>query len=110
MPLDHAVPPVNVYEGQGQISIVMPIPGAHPEHVRLTLTATALRMRADCKYAQERQSYHRRDWQVGSWHADVPLPAAVDPASGRATLNLGVLVVMATLSDSGSGECRVALE
>ena len=110
MPLDHAVPPVNVYEGQGQLSVVMPIPGAHPDHVQVTLTPELLRMRADCKYAQESQHYHRREWQVGSWQADVPLPQGVDPASGRATLNLGVLVVMATLSDSGSGECEVAVD
>jgi HSP20 family molecular chaperone IbpA len=105
MPLEPSVPArANVYEGNGQLSVAMPIPGAHREHVRVSLGPTVLRVQADCKYPQESQHYHRRDWQVGSWQAEVALPRGVDPAAGRATLNLGVLVVMAPLSESGAGE------
>lgn len=111
MPLEPAVPArANIYEGNGQLSVAMPIPGAHPEHVRVRLGPTLLRVQADCKYPQESQHYHRRDWQVGSWQAEVALPRAVEPASARATLNLGVLVVMAALSGSGAGEHDVPVE
>ena len=111
MPLEPAVPArANVYEGNGQLSVAMPIPGAHPDHVRVSLGPKLLRVQADCKYPQESQRYHRREWQVGSWQAEVALPRAVDPASARATLNLGVLVVMAPLSEIGVGEQEVTVE
>ncbi|TMC50455.1 MAG: Hsp20/alpha crystallin family protein [Chloroflexi bacterium] len=103
MSLEPSVPPINVYEGSGQLSVVVPIPGAHPQHVEVVLTSESMRLRAECKYPQESQRYHRRDWQVGAWEADVPLPHRVDPVRSRATLNLGVLVVMAPLSAGGNG-------
>jgi HSP20 family molecular chaperone IbpA len=53
------------------------------------------------------QHYHRHEWQVGAWEVDVGLPAPVDPGAARATLNLGVLTVMAPLSESGSGDAEV---
>ena len=111
VPIDPSVPArANVYEGNGQLSVAIPIPGAHPEHVRVSLGPALLRVQADCKYPQESQRYHRRDWQVGSWQAEVALPRGVDPASARATLNLGVLVVMAPLSEDGGGEHEVTVE
>lgn len=103
-------PRANVYEGNGQLSVAIPIPGAHPARVRVSLGPTLLRVQADCKYPQESQRYHRRDWQVGSWLAEVALQRGVDLASARATLNLGVLVVMAPLSESGCGEHEVTVE
>jgi HSP20 family molecular chaperone IbpA len=110
MPLQPSNPPVNVYEGSHQLSVAIPIPGAHRDHVAVTLSPNLLRLRADCKYPQESQHYHRRDWQVGSWEVEVPLPQTVDPASARATLNLGVLVVMAPLSSDGHEERRISVE
>jgi HSP20 family molecular chaperone IbpA len=98
-----AVPPVNIYEGNGQLSIAAPIPGAHPRHVDVVVTPQSLRLRAECKYPQENQHYLRRDWQVGAWEAEVSLPQRVDPARSRATLNLGVLVVMAPVATGGDG-------
>jgi len=110
MPLQPSIAPLNIYEGNGQISIAIPIPGSHPDHVRLSVGPRLLRMHADCKYPQETQHYHRRDWQVGSWLVEAPLPVAVDPASARATLNFGVLLVMARISDEGAGERELAVE
>lgn len=92
-----ATPPANVYEGNGQLSVALPIPGAHREHVTVTVNPRDLVIDAVCKYPQVSQHYHRHEWKVGGWHAEVPLPAEVDPARARATLNLGVLVVMAPL-------------
>lgn len=109
MPLDAATPPVNLYESNGQLSVVIPIPGAHADHVDVLVQPGRLRMRAECKYAQENQHYLRRDWQVGSWEADVSLPRGVDPAGARATLNLGVLVVMVPVADGATGEHRPAV-
>lgn len=107
MGIDHvlsvetATAPVNVYEGGGQLSAAVPLPGAHPDHVSVRLEPERLEVVAECKYPQESQRYLRRDWRVGSWHLDLALPRKVDPTAARATLNLGVLVVMAPLSEVG---------
>jgi len=104
-----AVPPVNIYEGSGQLSIVLPIPGSHPDHVEVVLEPSLLRVNAECKYAQEQQRYRRHEWQVGSWKVDVPLPSAVDPSRARAVLEYGVLVVMAPMSESAAGSQRLTV-
>ena len=98
-----ATPPANIYEAGGELSVAIPIPGAHPNHVEVVVRPQGLRVAATCKYPQERQHYLRRDWQVGAWTLDLDLPKPVDPARSRATLNLGVLVVMAPLGDDGNG-------
>jgi HSP20 family molecular chaperone IbpA len=110
MPLEAATPPVNIYEGNGQLSVVIPIPGAHPSHIDVSVSANKLRLDAKCKYLQEDQHYHRRDWQVGSWRTELDLPGRIDPMRSRATLNLGVLVVMAPLSEAGTGEHHPVVE
>ena len=103
-------PPANVYEGNGQLSIAMPLPGAHPEHVQVVVQPTSVTVRAECKYPQEAQRFLRHDWRVGSIEAEVALPRPVDPEGARASLNFGVLVVMAGLSDAGTGESRPRVE
>ena len=105
-PAPSAQPPANVYESSGELSVALPIPGARANHVHVVVTAERLRVDAECKYPQSRQHYLRRDWQVGEWAIDLALPRRVDPARSHATLNHGVLVVMAPLSDDGDGEHR----
>jgi HSP20 family molecular chaperone IbpA len=104
MVMEAAIPPVNVYEGNGQLSVATPIPGAHPEQTEVVVEPMSIQVSARCRYAQDSQHYHRHDWQVGAWSLRVDLPHPVDPASARATLNLGVLVVMAPLAESGAAE------
>ena len=107
---DHAVPPANVYEASGQLSVAVPLPGVHREHVSVNVEPERLQVRADGKYPQVSQNYLRHDWHVGAWQLDIPLPRRVDPAGARATLNLGVLVVMAPISATGSAGSRPAVE
>ena len=102
--LPAATPPVNIYEGNGEIAVATPIPGSHPRNTTVTVTPEKVRIEAECKYPQASQHYHRREWQVGAWQLEVDLPKRVDPSQARASLNLGVLVVMAPVSEQGSGE------
>ena len=97
--MNPATPPANLYEGNGQLSVVTPIPGAQPQHTEVTVTPTTIEVVARCKYPQSRQHYHQHEWQVGSWELTVELPKPVDPSAAHATLNLGVLVVMAPVVD-----------
>lgn len=108
MSMEPAVPPVNIYESSGQVSVAMPIPGAHPDHIRVVVRPSALRVTAECKYPQDGQNYRRREWQVGAWQIEVPLPG-VDPVGARAHLTLGVLVVTAPLIEGATGEHRPAV-
>jgi HSP20 family molecular chaperone IbpA len=110
MTIEPATPPVNVYEGNGQLRVAVPIPGAHGEHTTVVLRPENLQVAAICKYPQEDQHYLRRDWQVGAWQLDLDLPRRVDPKQAHATLNYGVLVVMAPISDSGAGEEQLIVE
>ena len=100
--MDPATPPVNLYEGNGQLSVVTPVPGAQPQHTEVIVTPTTVEIAARCKYPQARQHYHQHEWQVGSWALSVELPRPVDPTAARATLNLGVLVVMAPVVDEAT--------
>ena len=71
-----ATPPANVYESNGQLSIVVPVPGAHAEHTAVHLEPDRLDILAECKYPQEDQRYLRRDWQdvcVGAYRTDLDL-------------------------------------
>lgn len=110
MALAHATPPVNVYEGNNQLGVAIPIPGAHSDQTSVVVRPDRLQVDAICKYPQENQRYLRRDWQVGSWQLDLALPRRVDPARCHASLNFGVLVVMGPISESASGEERVPVE
>ena len=104
-------PPANIYEAGGELSVAVPIPGAHPNHVEVTVKPQSLHIEATCKYPQERQHYLRHDWGVGAWTLDLDLPKPVDARRSRATLNLGVLVVMAPLgADGDGGEHRPRVE
>jgi HSP20 family protein len=108
--LGSEAPPVNVYEGNGELSVAAPIPGAHPQHTEVVVTPEQIRIEARCKYPQESQHYHRREWRVGAWKTLVALPKRVDPERARAILNLGVLVVMAPIDADAIGEALVAVE
>jgi HSP20 family protein len=105
-----STPPVNIYEGNGQLSVAVPVPGAHSDHTRVTVRPDRLVMLAENKYPQESQHYHRRDWKVGAWHLDLDLPKRVDPQRAHARISHGVLVVMMPISDSGEGESQPAVE
>ena len=110
-PPQSATPPANVYESSGELSVAVPLPGAHANHVQVIVRPDNLRVEAACKYPQSRQNYLRRDWLVGSWNLDLQLPRPIDPQRARATLNLGVLVVMAPIAEGGGdAERRVPVD
>ena len=71
MPLPAAAAPVNLYEAAGQLSVAVPVPGAHAEHTRVVVEPRRVVIDAECKYPQEQQQYLRRDWQVGAWRVAV---------------------------------------
>jgi HSP20 family molecular chaperone IbpA len=107
-----AQPPVNIYEsvdsgeGRGQLTVAIPLPGAHHDTVEVSLDGGTLSVRAEARYPQAQQHYLRHEWQVGRSHVDIGLPKAVNPHGARATLTHGVLTVSLPLGEA-RGPARI---
>jgi HSP20 family molecular chaperone IbpA len=86
-------PPVNVYESPDQITVAIPIPGAHHDTVSVTLEGQRLSIEAEARYPQEQQHYLRHEWSVGTSHREIDLPRPVRGVGGKATLTHGILTV-----------------
>jgi HSP20 family protein len=92
-PLTTESPPVNVYESEGQLTVAVPVPGAHDDTVELWLDGRKLTVRAEARYPQEQQHYIRHEWSVGRWHREVELPRPVSADGAKAMLTHGILTV-----------------
>jgi HSP20 family protein len=88
-----ASPPVNVYESPDQITVAIPIPGAHHDTVAVTLDGQRLTVDAEARYPQEQQHYLQHEWSVGTSHREVALPKPVRSSGAKAMLSHGILTV-----------------
>lgn len=86
-------PPVNVYEANDQLTVAIPIPGAHHQTVTVILQGRRLTVDAEARYPQEQQHYLQHEWSVGTWHRTVDLPRPVRAAGAKAMLTHGILTV-----------------
>jgi HSP20 family molecular chaperone IbpA len=86
-------PPVNVYESPDQLTVAMPIPGAHDDTVSVTLDRQRLIVEAEARYPQEQQHYVQHEWSVGTSHREIDLPKPVRGAGAKAMLTHGILTV-----------------
>jgi len=86
-------PPVNVYEANDQLTVAIPIPGAHHDTTEVVLAGRKLIVRAEPRYPQEQQHYLRHEWSVGTWHREVDLPKSVRSNGAKATLTHGILTI-----------------
>jgi len=110
-PLTVEEPPVNIYEASGQLTVAIPMPGAHNDTVEVVLEGRRLRAQAEARYAQEQQHYLQHEWSVGRFQREIELPRAVQAAGAKAMLTHGVLTVSLPLGDAkGSGTARIPVE
>ena len=86
-------PPVNVYEANDQLTVAMPVPGAHHDTVSVNLDGRWLTVDAEARYPQEQQHYLQHEWSVGTSHREVELPKAVRAGGAKAMLTHGILTV-----------------
>jgi HSP20 family molecular chaperone IbpA len=86
-------PPVNMYETNEQITVAIPMPGAHHDTVTVNLEGRRLTIDADPRYPQAQQHYLRHEWSVGTSHQEIELPKPVHAAGAKATLTHGILTV-----------------
>jgi HSP20 family protein len=107
-----AQPPVNIYESadageaRGQLTVAIPLPGAHHDTIEVSLDGGTLSVRAEARYPQAQQHYLRHEWQVGRSQLDIGLPKAVNAQGARATLTHGVLTVSLPLGEA-KGPARI---
>ena len=97
-------PPVNVYEANGQLTVAIPLPGAHHDTVSVDLEEGRLLVKAEGRYAQEQQHYLQHEWAVGSSHREVELPKPVRAAGAKAMLTHGILTVSLPIGSQESSE------
>ena len=86
-------PPVNVYEANDQLTVAMPMPGAHHDTIQVRLEGRRLIVEAEARYPQEQQHYVQHEWSVGTSHREIALPRAVRAGGAKAMLTHGILTV-----------------
>jgi HSP20 family protein len=97
-------PPVNLYEANEQITVAIPIPGAHHDTVQVSLEGRQLSVDAEARYPQEQQHYLQHEWSVGSMRRQVELPRPVRAAGAKATLTHGILTISLPLGEQRASE------
>jgi HSP20 family protein len=102
-------PPVNIYESNGQITVAVPMPGAHHDTIEVRLDGRTLTVQAEPRYAQSQQNYHRHEWTVGNSRRELELPKPVQAEGAKAMLTHGVLTISLPMGDKESN-ARIQIE
>jgi len=92
-------PPVNIYEANDQLTVAIPMPGAHHDTVVVSLEGRRLTVDAEARYPQEQQHYLQHEWSVGTSHREVVLPKPVRSSGAKAMLTHGILTVSLPIGD-----------
>ena len=101
-------PPVNVYESSDQLTVAIPIPGAHHDTVTVVLEGRRLTVDAEARYPQQQQHYLQHEWSVGRSHREIELPKAVRGDSAKAALTHGILTISLPIGKEG-GASRIRI-
>jgi HSP20 family protein len=87
-------PPADLYETDDGFVLVMDIAGVEPDEFSVALDAGMLTVSGERKErASGRREYHAMEVKVGPFERSFRLPTPVDPASLRATYDLGFLEI-----------------
>ena len=103
-----ASPPANLYEANDQLTVAIPIPGAHHDTTEVVLDGRTLSVRAEARYPQEQQHYLQHEWSVGTSHRDIELPRPVRAGGAKAMLTHGILTISLPVgSEETSSRTRI---
>ena len=110
-PPEALTPPVNMYETEADLIVVIPMPGVSPTDIQADLLGTQLAVHADVRRdephpsvgpqggaagpgdTQFRHRWHLHEFQIGPYHRVVELPYAVDADGIQATYEHGLLTL-----------------
>jgi len=87
--------PVNLFENDGELMVVAPMPGVDPEDISIDVTDDGhLTLRAAMHgEGQERIEYLTREWSYGPYERTIELPCAVDARRANVSYGNGVLSI-----------------
>ncbi len=86
--------PINVYDVDHDLVVVVPMPGMEPENVHVTVAGKILTIRASLRGpGQFDRRYIRHEWTYGPYMRRIELPSPVDAERANASLGNGVLTL-----------------
>lgn len=86
--------PVNVYETEGDVVVIAPMPGVQAEDIDVQVQGTTVSIRAGLRGpGQENRRYLRHEWTYGPYQRTVELPLDIDAEHANASHSNGILVV-----------------
>jgi HSP20 family protein len=104
-------PPVNMYETDADLIVVIPMPGVSPNDVQVDLLGTQLTVRTEVRRdephpaagsqggaagpgdGQHRHRWYQHEFQIGPYHRVVELPYSVDGDGIQASYEHGLLTL-----------------
>lgn len=94
-PGDELLPPVDVAESDGEITVKMAVPGVEKDQITISVDDHTLNVRGESKKETEekKKNYYRQEIRYGSFARSVRLPAEVDAAKTAADLKNGMLKI-----------------
>ncbi|HZU14525.1 MAG TPA: Hsp20/alpha crystallin family protein [Chloroflexota bacterium] len=92
-PMEQRIP-VNVYETEGDVVVIAPMPGVEAEDIDVEVLGQTVTLRARLRGpGQEARRYVRHEWSYGPYERTVELPIEVDADHANASHGNGVLVL-----------------
>jgi len=94
--------PINLFENDRELMVVVPMPGVAPEDISIDVTDDGhLTVRAaQHGEGQERIAYLLREWSYGPYERTIELPRAVDATRANLTYGNGVLSITLPKADT----------
>lgn len=89
------VPAVNVYEEKESLFLELQLPGIDMNDVNISVADHTLQVRGERKaeHVDNKEGYHFREAQYGSFSRTFGLPSYVNPGEAKATYEKGILTV-----------------
>jgi len=102
-------PPVNMYETDADLMVVIPLPGVSPNDIQVDLLGTQLTVRTEVRRdvphpdagsqggaagpgsTQLRHRWYQHEFQIGPYHRTIDLPYSVDADGIQASYEHGLL-------------------
>ena len=90
-----AYPPLDVIEGDSDVTVRVEIPGVDPAQLDVAVTGDELTISGEKKEATERKGryYYHSETRSGAFRRSITLPGGVDSQNVRADYTNGVLTV-----------------
>jgi HSP20 family protein len=89
------MPPVDIFETDGEVVLKAELPGVKPEDVELRVENNTLFLRGERRFEKEvnEENYHRVERSYGSFSRSFTLPSSIDSEKVKAEYKDGLLTL-----------------